>query len=133
PAPLPDNANGPSGADSQSGEFVFEAKNNIKYPHPNEPTKLSVTHQGKTVWVDYLPKPVILITATANFYAAACEDGTIHVFTPAGRRLLSPLVLDATSCFLESRGWWLMAVTCVGVCHVWNLQTMKSKYGGGGV
>ncbi|KAF3311350.1 HIR complex subunit [Orbilia oligospora] len=133
PAPLPDNVNGPSGAESQTGEFVFEAKNNIKYPHPNEPTKLSVAHQGKTVWVDYLPKPVILITATTNFYAAACEDGTIHVFTPAGRRLLSPLVLDATSCFLESRGWWLMAITCVGACHVWNLQTMKSKYGGGGV
>ncbi|KAF3930444.1 hypothetical protein ABW20_dc0105298 [Dactylellina cionopaga] len=136
PAPLPENSNGVSNttdSTSQTGEFVFEARNHIKYPHPNEPTRLTVTHQGKAVWVDYLPKPVMLITANSNFYAAACEDGSLHIFTAAGRRLLSPLILDATPCFLESRGWWLMAITCVGVCHVWNLQTMRSKYGAGGV
>ncbi|KAF3932294.1 hypothetical protein ABW19_dt0205415 [Dactylella cylindrospora] len=136
-APLPDSSNGTSTSTdsaSQAGEFVFEARNHIKaYPHPSEPTRLTVNHQGKTIWTDYLPKPVILITANSNFYAAACEDGSLHIFTPAGRRLLSPLILDATPSFLESRGWWLMAITCVGACHVWNLQTMKSKYGAGGV
>ncbi|KAJ6258989.1 hypothetical protein Dda_5884 [Drechslerella dactyloides] len=137
PAPVPDNssvgAQTSSDASTPQAEFVFEARNHIKYPHPNEPTKLTVTHQGNNVWVDYLPKPVLLITANSNFYAAACEDGSIHIFTAAGRRLLSPMILDAASCFLESRGWWLMAITCIGVCHVWNLQTMKSKYGAGGV
>ncbi|KAF3909895.1 hypothetical protein ABW21_db0208404 [Orbilia brochopaga] len=137
PAPLPDNSSNGAQASSDTSppqaEFVFEARNHIKYPHPNEPTRLTVTHAGKTIWVDYLPKPVLLITANTNFYAAACEDASVHIFTPAGRRLLSPMILDAAPCFLESRGYWLMAITSTGLCHVWNLQTMKAKYGAGGV
>lgn len=41
---------------------------------------------GKTLWVDYLSRPVVAATASAYFAAASCDDGQLHVYTPTGRR-----------------------------------------------
>lgn len=111
-----------SGSGPASTDIVFEAKNS------REPTRLTISRGGQALWVDFLPRPVLLVTGNANFWCAACEDGGIHVFTPVGRRLLNALVVEAQPCFLDCRDWWLMCISAVGLAHVWNLRTLTAAH-----
>lgn len=93
-----------------------------------DPTRINCTRHGQSLWQDYLPKPVLLVTGNTNFWAAACEEGSIYVWTPAGRRLLNAMIVEAQPVIIDCRGWWLMAITAVGTCHVWNIQTLASPH-----
>ncbi|KAI9849536.1 MAG: HIR complex subunit [Sclerophora amabilis] len=93
-----------------------------------DPARITVTKRGQTMWHDFLPKSVLLVTGNQNFWAAACEDGSIYVWTQAGRRAFNPLVIEAQPVLFESRGWWLLCVTAVGMCYVWNLKTRSSPH-----
>lgn len=105
--------------------IVFEAKNPVQ---AKDPSHVTATKRGVLLWQDFLPRAVLLVTGNKNFWAAACEDGSVYVWTPAGRRLINALVLDAQPVILESRDHWLLAITAVGLAHVWNLQTMSSPH-----
>lgn len=108
---------------STADDVIFEARNQLR-----EPTRITTMKRGAMLWQDFLPKPVMLVTGSKNFWAAACEDGALYVWTPAGRRLLNALVLEAQPVIIESRGWWLLCVTAVGMCHVWNIKTLSSPH-----
>lgn len=41
---------------------------------------------GKDQWIDFIPSPALSIVATASLCAVACEDGTIRVYSVAGRQ-----------------------------------------------
>lgn len=97
-------------------------------PQDHDPTKISCTKKGQSLWMDYLPKAVLLVTGNENFFAAACEDGSIYAWTPAGRRMLNALIMEAQPVIMDCRGWWLMCVSAVGMCYVWNLQTMTAPH-----
>lgn len=92
------------------------------------PTRITVTKGGQLLWQDYLARSVLLVTANQNFWAAACEDGSIYVWTPAGRRSLNAIVVESQPVIFESLGWWLLCVTSVGLCHVWNLKSVSSAH-----
>jgi protein HIRA/HIR1 len=93
-----------------------------------DPTRINCTRHGQSLWQDYVPKPVLLVTGNTNFWAAACEEGSIYVWTPAGRRLLNAMVVEAQPVIIDCRGWWLMCITAVGTCHVWNIKTLSSPH-----
>lgn len=97
-------------------------------PHDRDPTRITCTKSGQSLWQDYLPKAVLLLTGNSNFWAAACEDGSMHVWTPAGRRLLNPLILEAQPVIIDCRGWWLLAISAIGMCHVWNIKTLSAPH-----
>lgn len=123
--------NGQSAEDDAS--FVFEAKNasgpaRTGRVQDREPTRVNVSRRGQAIWQDYLPKTVLLVTGNHKFWAAACEDGSLHVWTPAGRRLINSLVLEAQPVILDCRGWWLLCVTAAGLCYVWNIKTLSSPH-----
>lgn len=112
---------------------VFEARNasgpaRTGRPHDREPTRLHVSRRGQAIWQDYLPRAVLLVTGNHNFWAAACEDGSLHVWTPAGRRMINALVLEAQPVILDCKGWWLLAVSAVGICHVWDIRSLSSPH-----
>jgi protein HIRA/HIR1 len=71
---------------------------------------------------------VLLVTGNTNFWGAACEDGSVYIWTPAGRRILNPLILEAQPVIMDCRDWWLLCISAVGMCHVWNLKTMASPH-----
>lgn len=104
---------------------VLEVRND---PNPRDPSHAYVTKRGVLVWQDFLPRAVILVTASRRFWAAACEDGSLHVWTPAGRRLLSPVVLESQAVILECREHFLLCITAVGLAHVWDLKTQSSPH-----
>ncbi|KAL1869689.1 hypothetical protein VTK73DRAFT_3026 [Phialemonium thermophilum] len=105
--------------------IILEARNPSSF---REPSRISAIKRGVTLWEDYLPRAVILVTGNKNFWAAACEDGSVYIWTPAGRRLVNPLVLESQPVILECREYWLLCITAAGLCYVWNVQTMSSPH-----
>jgi len=124
--------NGTNGVDESakaSEDIIFEAQNAGASPaQTKDPAKISATKRGVTLWQDYLPRAVILVTGNKNFWSAACEDGSIYTWTPAGRRIFNALVVESQPVIIECRGWWLLCITAVGMCHVWNVKTLSSPH-----
>jgi len=119
-------------AESDSS-ISFEARNasgpaRTGRAQDREPTRITVSKRSQTLWQDFLPRAVLLVTGNRNFWAAACEDGSLHFWTPAGRRLLNPSILEAQPVILDCRGWWLLAITAVGQAYVWNIKTMSAPH-----
>lgn len=112
-------------ASKTAENLILEAKNDA---NPRDPSHVYVTKRGALVWQEFLPRAVILVTANKNFWVAACEDGSIHVWTPAGRRLLNPIVLESQPVILECRDYWLLCITAVGLVHVWDMRTQSSPH-----
>jgi protein HIRA/HIR1 len=112
---------------------VFEARNasgpsRTGRVQDREPTRITLTRRGQALWQDFVPRAVLLTTGNRNFWAASCEDGSLYVWTPAGRRLLNACILEAQPVILDSRGWWLLAITAVGMCYVWNIKTVSAPH-----
>ncbi|CAK7231104.1 HIR complex subunit [Sporothrix bragantina] len=105
--------------------LIFEARNPEQF---RDPSHITVTKRGDLVWQDFLPKAVLLVTGNKHFWAAACEDGTIYIWTPAGRRLINAMVLESQPVIFECREHWLLCITAVGLAYVWNVQTMQSPH-----
>ncbi|EPE28973.1 WD40 repeat-like protein [Glarea lozoyensis ATCC 20868] len=130
--PPASGANGTNGVEESTkvtDDVVFEAQNPGGNPaQVRDPSRISASKRGAMLWQDFLPRAVILVTGNKNFWAAACEDGSIYTWTPAGRRIFNALVLEAQPVIIESRGWWLLCVTAVGMCYVWNLKTLASPH-----
>lgn len=93
-----------------------------------EPTRITALRGVQVLWQDFLPRSVLLVTGNRNYWVAACEDGSLVVWTPNGRRLLCPLVLESQPVILDCMGWWLLCISATGLCHVWNLQTFTSPH-----
>lgn len=128
---LPPATNGTTGVDESIknlDDVIFEATNPDPQQVTKDPVRISNTKRGVVQWQDYLPRAVILVTGNKNFWAAACEDGSIYTWTPGGRRLFNAFVLESQPVIIECRGWWLLAITAVGLAHVWNLKTLTSPH-----
>ncbi|KAI9738986.1 MAG: HIR complex subunit [Claussenomyces sp. TS43310] len=117
--------NGADDTTKVTDDVIFEAKNPSLF---RDPARISATKRGTVLWQDFLPRSVILVTGNKNFWSAACEDGSIYTWTPAGRRLLNALIVEAQPVIFECRGWWLLCITATGTCHVWNLKTLSSPH-----
>ncbi|KAK0708283.1 TUP1-like enhancer of split-domain-containing protein [Lasiosphaeris hirsuta] len=105
--------------------IILEAKNPAV---ARDPSHIMASKRGTLLWQDYLPRAIILVTGNKNFWAAACEDGSVHTWTPAGRRLMNAIILESQPVILESRDNWLLCITSVGLCHVFNLKTMSAAH-----
>lgn len=107
--------------------FNFEVRNGSG--NDQQPTKVSVTRNSQTVFVDFVPYYVHLIAGNGcYFWATSAEDGSIVVYSPTGRRMLPPLVTGSPLSFLESQNEYLLAITSVGVLHLWNVVQRKAVF-----
>lgn len=120
-------------APDADADVTFEARNatgpaRTGRAQDRDPCRITVSRRGQTLWQDFLPRAVLLVTGNLNFWAAACEDGTLHLWTPAGRRMASPIVLAAQPVIIDCRGWFLLAITSVGQAYVWDIRTMTALH-----
>ena len=53
---------------------------------------LTCSWQGEVLWTAALPHAVTLLAGNSAFAAATCSDGSLYLFTPAGRRACPPLL-----------------------------------------
>ncbi|KAI2617745.1 Hira-domain-containing protein [Hypoxylon sp. NC1633] len=104
---------------------ILEAKNPASI---RDPSHVTATKRGTLLWQDYLSRAIILVTGSKRFWAAACEDGSLYAWTPAGRRLINAMVLESQPVILECRDWWLLCITAAGMCYVWNISTLSSPH-----
>jgi protein HIRA/HIR1 len=97
--------------------LLLEAKNDTVQSNPSRIT----LSKGKAImWVDYIPRAVLLMMGNDIGYAAACEDGSVITWTKTGRRLLPPVILESQPCFLESKGQYMLCITSIGMLHIWS-------------
>lgn len=113
--------------------MVFEARNSQGQSLTNraqdrEPCRITLSRRDQPVWQDFLQRAVLLVTGNKDFWAAADENGSVHIWTPAGRRLANALVMEAQPVILASYNSWLLCITAVGMCYVWNIKTMSSPH-----
>ncbi|KAL2266177.1 hypothetical protein VTJ83DRAFT_5529 [Remersonia thermophila] len=106
-------------------KVILEARNPAR---PREPSRITASKRGAPLWQDFLPRAILLVTGSKHFWAAACEDGSLHTWTPAGRRLFNGIILESQPVILESREHWLLCITSVGLCHVFNVKTMSAPH-----
>lgn len=92
------------------------------------PSRIIVTKNETVKWYDYLPKSILLLANGDNFWAAGCEDGSIYSWSLQGRRLLNAMILESQPIILEANGQWLLCVTAVGQCYVWNMTTLSAPH-----
>ncbi len=97
-------------------------------PQDQEPCRVTVTKRGQPVWQDFLPRSTLLVSGNKTFWAAACEDGSLYAWTPVGRRLINALILESQPVILECQDQWLLCVTAVGMCYVWDMKTLSSPH-----
>lgn len=93
-----------------------------------EPARVTVTKRGQVLWQDFLPKAVSIVTGNARFWAATCEDGSLHIWTPAGRRMFNAFALEAQAVILDCHGPWLLCLTAVGMAHVWHVESSSAPH-----
>ncbi|KAI1817254.1 protein hir-1 [Poronia punctata] len=104
---------------------ILEARNPVSL---RDPSHITATKRGAVLWQDYLPRAILLVTGSKRFWAAACEDGSVYTWTPAGRRLINAMILESQPVILEARDWWLLCITAAGMCYVWNINTLSSPH-----
>ena len=93
-----------------------------------EPARLVVSRKGQPMFIEFLPKSVLLVAGGHQFWAAVCEDGSLFAWSPAGRRLISALVLESQPVILEARNSWLLCITAAGLAYVWNIADLSSPH-----
>lgn len=120
--------------------FKYSPSNNknlsmdIKNGSGNEqkPTILTLTstvmEQCKILFRDFIPKFVTMCSAGDFFWSCATEDGTIYVYSDAGKRLLPPIILGIPCSFLEACSKYLLCVTSVGELYCWDIEAKKLSF-----
>ncbi|PSR97439.1 putative for the periodic repression of protein [Coniella lustricola] len=104
---------------------IFEAKNPAQI---RDPSHITCSKRATLLWQDFLPRAVILVTGNKHFWSVACEDGSLYVWTPAGRRMINAMILESQPVILECRNHWLLCITACGLAYVWNIQNMASPH-----
>lgn len=129
------NANGADTTQNQATqtETMIEARNPTQpaitgRPQDQEPCRVNVTKRGQPVFQDYLPRNALLVTGNQSFWSIACEDGSVYAWTPAGRRLLNAMVLESQPVILDCQNDWLLCITAVGMCYVWDMKSLSSPH-----
>lgn len=83
---------------------------------------LKCSKEGILQWEQFLPAEASILTGNADFCAVACKNGTIHVFSPAGRRLLPAIALGhPLTAMVCNKYGHLTAITCGCLLYVWNI------------
>ncbi|SAM04262.1 hypothetical protein [Absidia glauca] len=95
-----------------------------------ECTKLLARQYGNVLWTDYLTSAVLVMTGNRSFTAIGCEDGGILIYSPAGRRLLPPIVLESTPVMMTCNDQWLLCLTATGLLYTWDILHQKSRLSG---
>ena len=118
-----------AGGFSRRGPTMLEARNAERH------CDVVCSSGGSSRWTDRCPDArATHIAGSTQFAAVFFENGTVQLYTPAGRRAMPPLVLPGRAAFVSADGGRLVAVT--GDCSlvVWELgvpgeetQTMRES------
>ncbi|KAJ7568686.1 hypothetical protein O6H91_01G044100 [Diphasiastrum complanatum] len=85
-------------------------------------TNIICSQGGEIRWSDRLAGKAKALTGNSNFWAVGCEDGSLQVYTAAGRRAFPSMWIGSGVAFLDCNYQWkLLSLTTGGILHVWDL------------
>ncbi|KAI8093179.1 WD40-repeat-containing domain protein [Halteromyces radiatus] len=113
---------------SQDNQVTVMECHNPTGKQGSENTKLLTSRHGTILWTDYLASAILLMTGNEHFSAVGCEDASILVYSPAGRRLLPPIVLESTPVVITCNDCWLLCLTATGLLYTWDIVQQKSQF-----
>jgi protein HIRA/HIR1 len=118
-----------------AGEFAKRCPTMLEARNAERHCDVVCSSGGSTRWTDRCSDSrATHIAGSKEFAAVFFENGTVQIYTPAGRRAAPPLVLPGRAAFVSADGGRLVAVT--GDCSlvVWELgvpgaetQTMRES------
>jgi protein HIRA/HIR1 len=121
--------------DADAGEFSRRGPTMLEARNAEKHCDVVCSSGGTTRWTDRCSDArATHIAGSKQFAAVFFENGTVQLYTPAGRRAMPPLVLPGRAAFVSADGGRLVAVT--GDCSlvVWELgvpgeetQTMRES------
>ncbi|KAG9301750.1 hypothetical protein G9A89_003297 [Geosiphon pyriformis] len=103
--------------------FKLDCQN---FLNAKKPSKLTCSNSDGLLWIDYIQSTVMLLTGHEKYCAASCEDGSLQVYSAAGKRLLPPIMLESPVSYLNNVGDYLLSLTQTGLINVWDLLRRKA-------
>ncbi|KAG1750610.1 uncharacterized protein EDB91DRAFT_1244189 [Suillus paluster] len=71
----------------EGSDFVFGARNS----DGDGVMEVTFVDGKQTLWLDYLPYPVLVLTTSTTFCAAVMQDGSVNMYSHTGQRLIVTL------------------------------------------
>ncbi|EEB05889.1 hira protein [Schizosaccharomyces japonicus yFS275] len=105
--------------------YSLEVQNGSSERHP---TRIVAFENGNLKWMDYIPRPVLLTASSSRFWAIACDDASLHVYSIIGTRILPPIVVDSNACFLMCSENCLLCITANGMIHAYDIINKKALF-----
>ncbi|GMG98458.1 hypothetical protein Nepgr_000298 [Nepenthes gracilis] len=85
-------------------------------------TEIICTRQSQRLWSDRISGKVSVLAGNANFWAVACDDGCLQIYTRCGRRAMPTIMMGSAAVFIDcDESWKLLLVTRKGSVYVWDL------------
>ncbi|KAH9941116.1 WD40 repeat-like protein [Epithele typhae] len=108
----------------EGSDDIVEGRNSEE----DEPNEVLYVSGKQTQWLDYVQSPILALTATASFCAAAMQDGSVNVYSHTGRRIMPSLSLGSQCYALSGAKNMLMALTASGMLYVWDVKKQAAKF-----
>jgi len=105
------------------GPVLLEVENELSVA---KMSRLQLKRGGTKVWEQALTSDIAAVAGSRHLVCAACQDGSVSIFSIGGRRLLPTLVIGSGPAVLSCSGHYVMAISDQGQVFVWNCQTLKS-------
>lgn len=84
-------------------------------------TEIVCSKGGEVQWQDRLNGKATVIAGNSNMWAVGCDDGTLQIYTKAGRRAVPSLMVGSAPAFVDcDEGWKLLLLTRQGALYMWE-------------
>lgn len=107
------------------GALSLDLDNNLASQGPRVHV-LKCSTAGKPLWETVLMSPGIALAGNRQVICVACENRSINLFSSAGRKLLSSIVLDSPASILQCSRHYVMVVTSAGGVYIWDTKRLKA-------
>ncbi|KAH7882376.1 histone transcription regulator 1 [Phlebopus sp. FC_14] len=108
----------------EGGDDVLEGRNSEGDDH----AEVTFVSGKQTQWLDYLPSPIVALTASSSFCAVAMQDGAVNVYSHTGRRLMPTLSLGSPCAIIHGCKSSLLLLTVSGRVHAINVRSQSSYF-----
>ena len=93
------------------------------------PTRVQASEDGDILWLDYIPRVVLLVAANEYYCCLGCENGAIIIYDREGKREFPAFILESTPCILRlNLNRDLLCITSIGQLHVWDLFNKQAYH-----
>ncbi|KIM52494.1 hypothetical protein SCLCIDRAFT_1223695 [Scleroderma citrinum Foug A] len=106
------------------GDDILEGRNTSE----EGPSEIQFVSRRQTQWLDYLASPIIASTATSVFCAVATQDGSVNVYSLAGRRIMPTIMLGAPCAMIDGCKSSLLLITISGQLSSINVKSQTACF-----